>query len=262
MVKLNIFIDGTWLFRACGPAKVLAGKTERPNSSFSLNFAKLDQALLQHVNQYHKNCEGFRDRYIATSVFEIPDDFESWSDYYDDVTQEQITKVKRGSFARDTFANKAIAAGYSSNAIFRPKMKLYILKNLQEQRYQEKQVDATVVALLVRSAIEHPKDFHAIITGDSDILPAIRVAYPEYTKNVVIVSTHPDELNAEHRQTSFSLSNFDFDIPPFYLQDYADKIIHGDNVYRCAECNKVFMRSNQIPTKSRPYCVNCYPKRT
>ncbi len=262
MAKLNVFIDGTWLFRSCSPSKVLASKTERPENSFSLNFAKFDQALLQHVNSHGGNCDGFRDRYIATSIFDIPDDFESWSDYYEDFTPAQIEQAKRGSYARDRFVNNAIDAGYSSDAIFRPRMKHYILKNLTEGKYQEKQVDATVVALLVRSAIEHQQGFHAIVTGDSDILPAIRVAYPEYTKNVVIVSTHPDELSAEHRQTSFSLNNFDFDIPPFYLQDHVVTIIHGENPYRCAECNKVFVRSNPIPQKSRPYCNGCYSSRT
>ena len=48
-------------------------------------------------------------------------------------------------------------------------------------RYQEKQVDTTVVALLVRDAIEHPDDCFALVAGDADILPAIQVAYPNYT---------------------------------------------------------------------------------
>ena len=262
MPKLNIVIDGTWLFRACGGGKVLSSKTERPDSAFSLNFAKLNDALIGHLKANDVDCDSCDNLFISTSIFNIPPDIRSWVDDDPLITLQQIEQVERGVFARQAFVNNALSAGYSNMAVFYPKVKRWTLKNLREGNFQEKQVDASVVALLVRSAVEHQKDYHAVITGDADIIPAIQVAYPEYTKNVLIVSTHPDELNAEHRQASFSLSNFNFDIPSFYLQDNVEKIIHGENIYRCAECNKVFVRPKPIPKNSRPYCINCHAKRT
>jgi hypothetical protein len=141
-------------------------------------------------------------------------------------------------------------------------MKGWILEKLRSKRYQEKQVDATVVALLVRSAITRPEDVHVVITGDADVLPAIKVAYPEYSKNVFIATTHPDELTAERRQTSFSLSNFDFEISPYYLQEHAEILMQGEHVYLCAHCNKVFSRPKPVPAKARPCCAPCHAKRT
>lgn len=141
-------------------------------------------------------------------------------------------------------------------------MKGWILEKLRLKRYQEKQVDATVVALLVRSAIVSPDDVHVVITGDADVLPAIKVAYPEYSRNVMVATTHPDELKAENRQTAFSLSHFDFDIPPFYLQDHAANILGGAHVYACAHCHKAFARPKPIPAKARPCCFHCNKQRT
>ena len=93
-----------------------------------------------------------------------------------------------------------------------------MIPKLEKGSYREKQVDSTVVALLVKSAITHPQDYHALVTGDADMIPAITTAFPEYTKNILVVSTHPDELDPKHRQSSFSYLDFSFDLPPFFLQ--------------------------------------------
>ena len=42
---------------------------------------------------------------------------------------------------------------------------------------------------------------------------------PEYTRNLMLATTRPDEAKPEHRQSSFRLNNYPFRIPPFYLQD-------------------------------------------
>jgi hypothetical protein len=159
-------------------------------------------------------------------------------------------------YAREAFVRDAVSAGYKADAVFRIPIRQYILRRLRDRRYQEKQVDTAVVALLVRSAIEKPRDFHVVITGDSDILPAVKVAYPEYTKNVIIATTHPDQLAIAHRQTSFSLLGFDFEIPPFFLTENAQKLLKGDHVHKCAECGKVFATQGALPRMARPYCRN------
>jgi hypothetical protein len=254
MSKLNVFIDGTWLFYQCGAGQSLAHTTEFPDNRFSLDFTKLNQMLLQHAQAHGGNCDNMGDCYIATSIFQLPDNFDDWPNQYNDLSTEQIERVRRGVFARDEFSRAALRAGYKDDAIFRPAIKDYIIRRLTARAYQEKQVDTSVVALLVRFAITRPGDYHIVITGDSDILPAIRVAYPEYTHNVIMATTHPDELKAAHRQTSFSFLDFAFAIPPFYLQDNTREIIEGEYVYKCAECGKVFTRNNPIPQKARPYC--------
>lgn len=126
----------------------------------------------------------------------------------------------------------------------------------------EKQVDTSVVALLVRSAITRGEDYHALVTGDVDTLPAIRVAYPEFTRNVFVATTHPDELNPRHRQTAFALVDFTFAVPPFYMQnrDNAVRLIEGAHAYRCEECGSVFTPAAPVPVRSRPRCVQHRPQ--
>lgn len=262
MSQLHVFVDGTWLFRICAAGKVLATKTENGDRNFSLDFDRLNEALLAHVRENDNACTRLGERYLSTSVFEVPATVDEWPEQDFDITTEAVQKVKRGTFARDMFARHAIAAGYQETAIFRVPLRPYMLEKVAMGKYQEKQVDTTVVALLVRSAITQADDYHVVLTGDSDILPAIRVAYPEYTRNVVIATSHPDELSAEHRHTSFSLNNFDFNIPPFFFQDHIADIIHGENVYHCGECHKVFTRPNPLPNRARPYCCGCRAMRS
>ena len=257
MPKLNIFIDGSWLFKACAPEKALAARTECVERTFPLDFAKLNSELLAHARSASAGCTELGECHISTSIFALPDDFDEWPNDFHDITAEDIARTRSGTFARQRFVDGAIASGYSDRAVYHPKIKGWILDKLRTNRYQEKQVDATVVALLVRSAITQPEDVHVVITGDADILPAIKVAYPEYSTNVFIATTHPDELAAERRQTSFSLSNFDFRIDPYYLQDHAEVLMQGQHIYRCAHCNKVFSRAKAIPAKARPCCNPC-----
>ena len=256
MSKLNIFIDGTWLLTQCGAGKAMANATDRPDSRFDLDFGKLNKALLQHAEKHGGNCDEIGDAFISTSIFTLPDDFDDWPDRFDDITTDQIEKTRRAVTARERFVTSAQSAGYKTDAVFRPVIRDYIIRRLAERRYQEKQVDTSVVALLVRYAITKPGDYHCVITGDSDILPAVKIAYPEFTKNVFLASTHPDELNPSHRQTAFSLVEFAFEIEPFYLQnkDTVSQLISGDNVYRCEECGRIFTLSSPIPSRSRPRC--------
>ena len=260
--QLNVFVDGSWLFKACGPETALAAATEWPERAFRLDFSRLDQALLGYAGEASPSCVALGERFISTSIFALPEDFDDWPAEYGSFTEDDIARTRRGVDARQHFVDGALAAGYSSRAVYHPRMKGWMLERLRTGQFQEKQVDATVVALLVRSAITCPDDVHVVITGDADVLPAIRVAYPEYSKNVVVATTHPDELLAERRQTSFSLGNFQFEIPPFFLQDHVADIMAGEHVYTCAHCHKVFQRSAPVPVNARPCCLPCHQTRT
>lgn len=254
---VNVFIDGTWLLVQCAGGGTLANATEHPDRRFPLDFAKFNGTLVDHVIQNGGDCEGVGDAYISTSIFALPADFEEWPNQYMDITAEQIEKTRRAVHARERFVESAVAGGYLTDAVFRPPIRDYIIRKLSERRYQEKQVDTSVVALLVRSAITKPHDFHVVVTGDSDILPAVRVAYPEFTRNVFVATTHPDELNARHRQTAFALVDFDFAIPPFYMQnkENAVRLVEGPHAYRCEECGVVFVLQKPIPKNRRSRCL-------
>jgi hypothetical protein len=256
MAKINVFIDGTWLLVQCAADGSLANATEHPDRRFQLDFSKLSAQLLEHVNKNGGKCDAVGDAYIATSIFTLPDDFDDWPTQFLDITEEQIKKTRRVTTARERFVETAVAGGYLTDAVFRPPIRDYIIRKLSERKYQEKQVDTSVVALLVRSAITKPDDFHVVITGDSDILPAVRVAYPQFTKNVVIATTHPDELNARHRQTAFALVDFDFAIPPYYMQNKQNAVhlLEGAHAYRCEECGLACALQKPIPKNQRPRC--------
>lgn len=259
MSRVNIFIDGSWLFSQCGPNKCLPNATEDPNQRFPIDFKKLNQVLLDHINRIDKNCIELGDSFFVTSIFSLPIDLDEWVEKFG-FSVDDIKRIKKSTFAREAFAQTAIIGGYLDQAIFRPLLRNFMLKGVIKGNFQEKQVDTSVVSLLVRAGITQPGNYHVVITGDSDILPAIKIAYPEYTNNVVIATTHPDELKAEHRQTSFSLLDFNFNIPSLFLQDNAEKIIKGEWVYRCAECGKVFVLPAEKPSRERPYCKKHRPR--
>lgn len=262
MSQLNIFIDGSWLFKVCGPGHVLAAKAENPDYGVRLDFGRLDQTLLAHVRAHDPACDELGVRFLATSVFSLPNDLEAWPDNNHDILPDHVEQTRRSIFARNRFVQSALDADYSADAVLRPNLRPWILRRLIQGTYQEKQVDTTVVALLVRYAITQPNDCHCIITGDADLLPAVRVAYPEYTENVFVATTHPDELRAEHRHTAFSFANFEFRVAPFYFQDHLAEIIAGDFVYTCAHCHHVFVRQRPIPGGARPCCAPCNLQRT
>lgn len=261
MSKLNVFIDGSWLYKASGPGYILASKTENPEQGVRIDFDRLDMVLLDHARGHDPTCTELGERYLSTSVFTLPPDFDSWPQRYPAIQTAHVEQTKRGVYARNRFVESARVAGYSDVGVYRPPIKHWILEKLISGRYHEKQVDTTVVALLVRAAILKPDDYHCVVTGDSDILPAIRLAHAEYSKNVFLASTHPDELKAEHRQTAFSLNNFEFRIPPLYLQDNVFEILQGENVYECEHCLKVFTRLRAIPTHARACCAVCHNQR-
>lgn len=262
MSRLHLFIDGSWLFKACAPERALAGRLEYPDRAFRLSFDRLCSALLGHIASTDPGCTEIGERFLSTSIFTLPDDIDAWPTERDDVASSDIERLRNSVTARTAFADASVAAGFDPTAIYHPRLRGWMLERLKQGRYQEKQVDATVVALLVRSAITNTGDYHAIITGDADVLPAIRVAYPAYSENVFVATTHPDQLSRESRQTSFALADFEYRILPYFLDEHVDQFLDSANVYVCAHCNKVFGRSNPIPSGHRPCCKPCFETRT
>lgn len=253
MSKLHVYIDGTWLF------KVVDGDVFKrfiySSRYFTIDFNRFNALLLQHIQKQRPECTEIGNCNFVTSLFNLPDDFDSWAgkriaNPYSGqnvvISQRNIDITKQNIAKRKEFADAAINAGYDPNCIFHVQLQEWMLLNMlhSELRYQEKQVDTTVVALLVRDAIEHSNDCFALVAGDADILPAIHIAYPNYTRNVFPVLTSPDEREGKNRQTSFKYSQYDFDIDTLVLQSHIGKIMAG-NVYQCTECRKFF--TTQVP---------------
>lgn len=253
--KVHIFVDGTWLFNVCKVGYALSGTTYDSTKPFRIDWKKLNETLLKYVEQHSSQNLELGDKYIVTSIFDLPTDFEQWiGGDYDDITEEELKRTSGLVRAKNKFTASAYQQGYTKDAVLTPRIKPWIVKQLTSKTYQEKQVDTTVVALLVKSAITNQNDFHIVVSGDADMLPAIKVAYPEYTKNVVLVTTHPDELSNNRQHSSFSYLDFKFTIPAFYLQDNSDRIMEGAFVYKCVECAKVFSTKKAISNRQRPRC--------
>jgi len=260
--KLNLYIDGSWLFKACAPERALASRLEFPDRALRLNFSNLVGLLLRHVREHGGACDTAGDAYLVTSIFRIPDDVDQWAEERDDVTTADIENVRHSVAAREAFVASALRSGFREDGVYRPHLKGWMIQRLRERRFQEKQVDTTVVALLVSAAITRPQDYHVIVTGDADVLPAIKVAYPAYSQNVFVATTHPDQLRAEARQTSFALADFEYRIPPVFLDEHVRDLVEGAHVYVCGHCGKVFARSLPIPLEAKPCCKPCHDKRT
>lgn len=266
MSKLHVFIDGTWFF------KVVTGNVfDRfiySKKFFEIDFNKLNSVMLKHVSVQRPECTEIGNLHFVTSIFDLPPNFDSWTNKPLGqgiiLSAENIKKTKQTINERLKFSNAAIDAGYDKDCIFHIPLQDWMLLNLlhPELRYQEKQVDTTVVALLVKEAIENPNDCFALVAGDADILPAIHVAYPNYTKNVFPVLTSPDEQECKNRQTSFKYSQYNFDINTLVLQNCIGDIMKG-NVYKCTNCHKYFTTLNPISPENiksgrvLPRCPQC-----
>ena len=256
--RLHIFIDGSWLFKIGGAHKLLASKTDRPAKPFSMNFDKLNAALLGHIQRQDPDCAELGHLYYVTSIFDIPPDVDSWP-MMGEVTYDQVETVKKNVFARTMVASNAVRAGYGEDTIYRPPLRSFVVRKLADMEYHEKRVDASVSALLVRSALVDPQDYHVVITGDIDVLSVIDFVYPHYSENIFIATTHPEEFSQDHRNAPNLVSTLDLKLETFYLQDYIADLIHGNFAYHCVDCNRVFTRLNPIPSRSRPCCSMCRP---
>lgn len=274
MSKLHVFIDGTWLFKVVD-GNVFDRFLCNPRY-FNLDFNKLNSLMLAHVSKQHPECTELGNLYFVTSLFDLPADFDSWigktiihpyGGQRITVSSDNIEITKKNVENRKNFSVAALNAGYDPSCVFHVRFQEWMLLNLihPSLKFQEKQVDTTVVALLVKEAITHPDDCFALVAGDSDILPAIHVAYPEFTRNVFPVLTSPDEQDGRNRQTSFKYSQYEFDINTLVLQNHVGDIMAG-NVYHCTDCHKYF--TTRLPIDPRkissgailPRCPRCRPR--
>jgi hypothetical protein len=256
-MEFNVYIDGTWLFTQCGAGLIFANRMEFPENRFRLDFSRLLELLAEGLG-HRLEAAGVDHKpptpgslYFYTAIFEIPAEPDpEWGD---------IDDIRPRSEARRRFADDAVAAGFSEEGIFTVPLRGWIVQRLRERRYQEKMVDTSLVARLVEQAIVYPQRLHVLITGDLDMLPAIRTVVPDYTETVVLATTHPDQYIRAEAQSSFRLNQFEFRHDPVYLEQRVEQLLSGEHIYRCSNprCNRIFVRPRPIPGGSNPVCKPC-----
>ena len=263
MSKVHIFIDGSWFFHVCAPNAdgVLARKLAEPRS-FRLDFNKLKSTILEHIQSQLSDCTEIGDCFNVTSIFSFPDDYDSWVGQCVDgheITQADIQKPKNNVRNRTAFVTRSFQAGFKEESVIRPQITQRKLLRYINKQYREKEVDSTVVALIVKYAITKHNDYFAVIAGDADIMPALMITCPDYTKNICLVTSHPNELEQRHQLTAQKYLDFNFEIDPLFLQNQVNKIIEGDYVYRCNCCQRLYVQSTPTSTRQMPYCEICKP---
>lgn len=259
MSKLNIYIDGSWLFKVCAPRGVLAAHMEHDEQAVLLDFTRLDMILLDHATAHNPDCTELGERHICMCALTLPSDFNNWPNQHNGVAYEDIERTKKGVFARNCIIESATDAGYSDASVTRPQIKPWSLDKLtgKSGKYQEKCADTSIAFMLGQSLANSSDDIQCIVTGDADLLPPVVLDNPKHTCNLILATTRPDEVNAEHRQSSFALNSYDFRIPPVYLQDNLLEIVKGEYVSECSRCQRVFSRSYS-PPNHLPCCAPCY----
>lgn len=125
-----------------------------------------------------------------------------------------------------------MSAGFEREGIFEVPLRLWIIERLREHRYQEKMVDTSLVARVVEQAVAEPERLHLVVSGDLDMLPAIRTVVPDYTEKVVLACTHPDQYVRGEAQSAFRLAQFGFRYDAIYLERLIERILEGEHIYR------------------------------
>ena len=75
MNRINVFIDGSWLFELCRPYGFLAKRTDDPAKAFNFYFVKFDALLKFYIGKISKNDDlEMGDRYLCTSIFNLDKD--------------------------------------------------------------------------------------------------------------------------------------------------------------------------------------------
>ena len=239
-----MYIDGSWLFKQCGKDGILTEKVYY--DTFRLDFGKLVTEIQKELSQY---CDGLPQPrnlwYYSSCIVDIPPTDKDGSD---------LLWLKAVSESKRKTKESAESAGFNVDGFFEVKYKWWMPQSISDGLYQEKMVDTSLVARMVQSCITYPEDFHVLITGDMDMLPAIQLTVPTYLDSVILLTTHPDQWDRNNQQTSFALNNFNFKYDPFYFDDIVGEILQGNHIHRCDKCNLYFKTTKPIPKGKRKFC--------
>lgn len=266
MAKVHIFIDGSWLFKACSKYGVLAQKFYRPEK-FKVDFTRLQELIVRHILEKNEVCNAkeleLGDCFNFMSILNLPEDFADWEGKkIGDVVvgKDNIKITSEEVKKRKEFAEASFEAGFEKKAVLEVDLKEWMLANLINGCFQEKKIDTMLVVTFIKYVLRKPKDYFAIVTGDADMLPAIEFANEGFTNNICLVITSPDE-NKKYISTAFGYTKYKFDTPTIYLQDHIKDIVAGSYIYTCASCSKVFKTKVEITRICEHNCTICLSKK-
>ncbi|HWO98308.1 MAG TPA: hypothetical protein VNM45_18640 [Bacillus sp. (in: firmicutes)] len=246
MNKIHIYIDGTWLFNQCGKERSLSQYVE--SEYFYIDFSKLDNEIKRIIeSQSGISIETGGGRWYYTSIIKGIPSF--------DEDGNSLEWMQNRSYSMEQTVKAAERAGYDITGVFEVPYKYWMPKQIQAKLFQEKMVDTSLVARMVLSAVQNKDDFHVLISGDLDMMPAISLVVPEYLEKVVLFCTDPAQWDPNLQQTSKRLTDYSFKYGPFYLDEIVGQIMQG-HVYQCKHprCGIYFSRINPIPKNQKPYC--------
>lgn len=119
----------------------------------------------------------------------------------------EVVKLRQLVHSREKFAERAVMAGFKSEGILRRQYKPWMPESIKRKEYQEKKADTSLVARVVEQGIRRQNQVvHIVVSGDSDMLPAVEMVIPGYSKHVIWVMNDPTSYAPELAQSSSTVS--------------------------------------------------------
>lgn len=255
MSKCHVYIDGSWLYKQCSGKGVLGKRTVY--GKIFLDYRKLIELIVNEVGKAtgESVSAGEELHYFTSVIKDIPASSNIKIEG-EDYSLEQIRS--RSKTALETMT-KVVQGGVTVTNFeigFRP----WMAKAIAEGSYQEKMVDTAIVAKFVINSLkeEYSSDYHAILSGDLDMLAAFEEVLMEVDPSlkILLVTIDPVQWDQKDSQVSKDLAQFEhFAIPSILLDRFIPEIMQGDNVLQCQGCSKYF----DAKTSKLRLCKHCDP---
>ena len=241
MTTVHVYIDGSWLYKLCQKSNntdIESGafvRAKNLNCHFQIDFEKLSNTLSEIMRKKCGDEINLFRKIIVTSVFKVGE--KKFNDYCNkeeiinairntpfrgkfDLSDEEVERIANSIISRRTFAGNAVKYDYNKNDngfIFESILNEQRLRSYINSTYTEKMVDTALVASLVKGAIINKYDYHCLVAGDADMISALKVAYPDYHKNIFLATVDP-KYNTTAKELVDEFKNDKF--PPIFLDKY------------------------------------------
>lgn len=234
MKNIHLFVDGTWLFKTCKPGGFLAKLTATPEQRFKMDFQKFVGFVESELSDVLGSTICCGKKYIASSVFDIAGlnpPIDKWPEAYTDegITPEMIVRFRNNITARTNFIDNAVKFGgffYDAN---HESLKPHIVVAIANDDYREKQVDSKVQAELIDCGKENKLSaYYAVLTGDLDMMPALKKSYPEWSDNVILLTTEPNYPDGVSSFDMVKFVNENFKYNAVFIDKHFSKFLHID----------------------------------
>lgn len=254
-MNCHIYVDGSWLFKQCGKQKSLSWRAfpkSKHEKIFFIDYSKLINLIINELRSTIKEDLDVGTLWYFSSVFseltEIPG--------------EDVQLILRENYAKKRIIDEVRKAGFNTDHVFEVPFKPWMIDAIKSKSYKEKKVDSAMVTYMADNFKNYENDYHAVVTGDLDVMPAIQRLMQSGIGKVILVTTKPHQWDITMQQTSWELANYPFSHGPIFLEDKVKSIMSGDLIYECVRCRDLFARRKAIPPLSQPLCIKCYTEKT